>query len=181
MQNAEISSRIAALLQAGRSKQEIYAELRGNAGNDARLAYLLAGSASEARKAQMMMKNRALILVMVVQAALALFAGYAGGQLLGGSSGLWLALFYALVPVAFAAGFSRYLAAAFNVYLLYTLIRLPQLLEQVMAGGLLDVWQLLLALLTLLLTWHVRRGLFPDFTVTLQVRRDASGNYIFAD
>lgn len=181
MQNAELSHRIATLLQAGRRKQEIYAELRGSAGNDARLAYLLAASASPARKLQLQMKNRALIVVMVLQALLALFAGYAGGQLLGGSASLWMALFYALVPIAFAAGFSRHLAAAFNVYLLYTLIRLPQLLEQAMAGGLLNLWLLLVALLTLLLTWHVRRGLFPDFTVTLQPRRDGSGNFSFSD
>ncbi|MFC3627714.1 hypothetical protein ACFOKJ_16455 [Vogesella amnigena] len=180
MQNKDLVARIAGQLQAGQPKSAIYAALRSQE-HDPRLAYLLASAASPARQVQMANKNRALIVVMVAQAMLALFAGYVSGQLLGGSAGVWLAVFYALVPLAFAAGFSRYQAAAFNVYLLYTLIRLPQLVQQAMAGGLLEVWLLLLALLTLLLTWQVRRGLFPDFGVTLQPRKDASGKFTFSD
>ncbi|SCK25257.1 hypothetical protein [Vogesella sp. LIG4] len=181
MQNKHLSARIASMLQGGQHKQSIYAELRGSAGNDRQLAYLLAASASPARQTLLANKNRALIVVMVAQAMLALLVGYDSGQLLGGSAGLWLALFYALVPIAFAAGFSRHLAAAFNVYLLYSLVRLPALLQLALAGGLLDWWLLSLAALTLLLSWHVRRGLFPDFTITLQPRKDETGNFTFSD
>lgn len=166
-------------LARGQSKQAIYSELQASAANPGQLAYLLAATATSARRRQYQVKNHTLIAVMMGFSLLSLGVGYQNGQLLGGQ-GVWMALFSALVPAAFAAGFSRWIAAAFNVYILYALIQLPQLVSQLPQGG----WALVqgvMTLLTLLLTWHVRSLAFPDFNPMAMPRRDAQGQFIFRD
>jgi hypothetical protein len=72
------------------------------------------------------------------------------------------------------------MAAAFNVYILYALIQIPQLVSQLPSGGW-AVVQGAMTLLTLLLTWHVRSLAFPDFNPMAMPRRDAQGQFVFRD
>lgn len=167
-------------MAAGRSKQAIYDELQPQAANPGQLAYLLAASIGPARCQQLQVKNHTLVAVMMGYTLLSLGMGYHGGVLASGQGGVWMALFSALVPAAFAIGFARWLAAAFNVYILYSLIQLPQLLSQLSQGGW-SVLPLLMTVLTLVLTWHLRGQAFPDFTPLCVPRRNADGQFVFRD
>lgn len=180
MNKKALQHAIAQALAAGRSKQAIYDELQADAANPGQLAYLLAASISPARRQQLQAKNHTLVAVMLGFTLLSLGTGYQGGVLTAGPGGVWMGLFSALVPAAFAIGFSRWLAAAFNVYILYSLIQLPQLLSQAGQGGW-AVLQLAMTLLTLLLTWHLRGRAFPDFTPLCVPRRNAEGQFVFRD
>jgi hypothetical protein len=175
-----IAQTIASALAQGRSKQDVYEEWHSQVGNNGQLAYQLAAAVTPARRQRHQAKNHTLIAVMMGFSLLSLGVGYQNGQLLGGQGGVWMALFSALVPAAFAVGFSRWLAAAFNVYILYALIQLPQLLSQLGQGGW-AVVQLGMTVLTLVLTWHVRGQVFPDFTPMCMPRRDADGQFVFRD
>lgn len=172
MKNQGIRQQVSAGVAAGQSKQALYQALLPQADNPGQLAYWLAATASPARRQQHRQACYALMGVMAGQALLLLAAGYA-------QTG-WQAVFSALVPLAFAAGFSRWVAAAFNIYILYALIQLPQLLSQLAQGGW-AVAQLLMWLLTLLLTWQLRSRVFPDFTPLCVPRRDSQGQFVFRD
>lgn len=180
MNKQALQQAIRQALAEGRSKQAIYDEMEADAANPGQLAYLLAASVSPARQQQLQAKKHTLVAVMMGFTLLSLGVGYSGGLLAGGQGGVWMALFSALVPAAFAAGFSRWLAAAFNIYILYALIQLPQLLSQLGHGGW-AVVQLVMTVLTLLLTWHLRGRAFPDFTPMAMPRRDAAGRFVFRD
>ena len=180
MKKQAIQQAIDQALAQGKSKQAIYNELQASAANPGQLAYLLAATTTPARRQQHQVKNHTLIAVMMGFSLLSLGVGYQSGQLLGGQSSVWMALFSALVPAAFAAGFSRWMAAAFNVYILYALIQIPQLVSQLPSGGW-AVVQGAMTLLTLLLTWHVRSLAFPDFNPMAMPRRDAQGQFVFRD
>lgn len=180
MNKTALQQAITEALASGRSKQAVYDELQAVAANPGQLAYLLAASISPGRQQQLQAKKHTLVAVMLGFTLLSLGIGYSGGTLSGGQGGLWMALFSALVPAAFALGFARWLAAAFNVYILYALIQLPQLLSQLSQGGW-AVVQLAMTLLTLLLTWHLRGQAFPDFTPMAMPRRNAEGQFVFRD
>lgn len=180
MNKQSLQHAIQQALADGRSKQAIYDALAPQAANPGQLAYLLAASIAADRRRQLQVKNHTLVAVMMGFTLLSLGMGYQGSVLAGGQGGVWMALFSALVPAAFAVGFSRWLAAAFNIYILYALIQVPQLLSQLGQGGW-SVVQFAMTLLTLLLTWHLRSQAFPDFTPMAMPRRNAAGQFVFRD
>lgn len=179
MNKQALQQAIRQALDAGQSKQHIYETLQPQAANPGQLAYLLAASIGPQQRRRLQVKNHTLVAVMLGFSLLSLGAGYTGANA-GNQGGVWMGLFSALVPAAFAAGFARWLAAAFNVYILYALIQMPQLLSQLGQGGW-HVMQFGLTVLTLLLTWHLRGQAFPDFTPMAMPRRNAEGQFVFRD
>jgi cation transport ATPase len=163
MNKKEIKAQVHALIEAGTPKSEVFSRLSGQGIKDSQLAYFIAAYPHPQRREQHKRKVNLLVMAMLLYALMAFLVGFAIGSQIG-PTGRWvLAVVVAAIPLLFAWGFRNYKVAAYNVYILLSLIHLPRAFDGFMAQPLANSIALSVNFGMIAFVWYVRHKLFPDF------------------
>lgn len=177
MNKNEIKAQVHSLIEAGTPKSEVFSRLSGQGIKDSQLAYFIAAYPNPQRREQHKRKVKLLVMAMLFYALMAFVVGFAIGSQIG-PTGRWvLAVVVATIPVLFAWGFHKYKVAAYNVYILLSLIHLPRAFDGFMAQPLANSIALAINFGMIAFVWYVRHKLFPDFLFITPVK--VKGEYHF--
>lgn len=178
MDKSELKAEVARDLENGTDRSVVFTRLAGQGANENLLATLIAGHATPDLRSQHRGKVRALIGLMLVQAAVVLLLQLALGARYGAAAQWLLALAFAAFPLLFAWGFHKHVAGAYAAYMVVSISQLPRQLEGLLANPQGGAVGLGLSIALLAYVWHVRRLLFPDFG--LLGPRKLNGHYVFS-
>lgn len=178
MDKKEIKARADHMLEAGRSRSEVFGLLAGRGLKDRALAYHVAAWPAPARVAAQRGKVRVLIGVMALQALLAFVLGFDMGTTMSAGARWTMALLIAAIPLLFAWGFHRNRVGAYNGYILLSVIQLPRQFDGFSDSPVASSLAVAVSLAILGFAAVLRYRLFPDFM--WMSPRKVRGEYVFA-
>ncbi|HJW25240.1 MAG TPA: hypothetical protein VJ576_10110 [Rhodocyclaceae bacterium] len=178
MNKTEIKAKIAELISSGVAKTEVFARLSGQGVKDKQLADLIASYADPRLCAQHYDKVNILLTLMFIQAVIVFLLGFSMGLRIGPNAKWIMGGLLALIPLAFAWGFHRNSAGAYNAYILLSIIQMPRQLDGFISSPIATSVGLAIGIGMLAFVWYVRQKLFPDFA--FMGPRKVKGQYVFA-
>jgi hypothetical protein len=177
MDKKEARAKVEELLSTGTAKRDVFAQLSGQGVNDNQLAYLIASYPDPARCAEHAKKVKWLVAIMIVQALILLPAGFLIGATIGPVAAGLIGTLCMLIPLLFAYGFYTNRVGAYNAYILLSIVQLPNAFKGFMSAPVASAIGLLIAIGIVVLVWHVRDKIFPDFTFVTP--RKVNKEYVF--
>lgn len=167
------------MIDANKSKQEIFETLTSQGENAKTVAYLIASHPDPlAYERHFKMVNN-LITIMFVGALIAAVIGFFAGSKLGGGAAWIFAIMGCFFPLLFAYGFYKNLASAYNIYIVLSLVRLPQSLVGIVKEPTATLIGVTISMAVLIYVWKLRANLFPDFNFIGP--RKVNGQYVFSN
>ncbi len=164
MDKKEVKLKVAELLNAGNSKNEVFKMLSGGVVKDNQLALFIASHPNPRLYEEHYKKVSGLISIMFLQALFAALLGYGIGSKIGPSAAWVVAVLSTLIPLFCAFGFYKNYAGTYNAYIVLTIIQFPRLFSGVSQTPIATGIGVAIALSILGYVWYVRSLLFPDFT-----------------
>lgn len=129
MKLKELKQQISSQLAGGMKKSEVFEQVCQQGAKPRAAAKLIASYADPARCAAHRGKVKVLVGIMCFLVMICFISGYFTGMDKG-QGGSWIfAILMAIIPAAFAQGFYRNSASAYNIYLILTIIQLPRAFE----------------------------------------------------
>ena len=170
----DISDRVLAELQKGRSRNDIYTNLSGSAPSDAgKIAYCIASVPENSLRKKYIMLNAAMCILLVVYSILTALSGF---PLEPGEPTIFL-LITSVIPLVFSYFVFRFHGGVYRLAGIWFLI---DFLETVLLTGAPNGIAILKALtlfVIVTLSFLIGRKVFPNLGI-LGPKRDDSGNYI---
>lgn len=163
MNKKEIKQKVAELIDAKQSKDEIFKKLTDEGGSVDSVAYFIASNPNHIAYEQNYKKINILITIMFILALFGALFGYSAGSKVGPITTWVTVLLGVLFPLLIAYGFYKNDVRAYNFYILLTLMQLPQALIGIIKEPIGASIGLVINLAILVFVWHVRSRLFPDF------------------
>jgi len=177
MNTREMKSKIKTSISSGLTKSQVFAQLSNPETNVRRLASLIAAHPDPRLRAEHNGKVTILLALMLVQSLLIFFA-MVGALGESDSGGKWVVgALIAPIPLLFAWGFYRNVAAAYTIYIGLAIIQMPKLLEGATSEPISTVIAFALNVAMLAFVWYVRNKLFPD--LSFLGPRKLHGQYVF--
>lgn len=171
----QISERILAELQLGRTKKEIYRSLAGSAPKDAgKIAYCLASVPEDELRKRYLVPNAILCLLLIAYAVLNLFTSL---PVKPGEPTIFIAL-TTIIPLVFSYFVFRFHGGIYRLAGVWFLIDLLETVLLVGAPNGLAALKLLILFLLVFFSFFIGKKVFPRLGL-LGPRKDTSGNYIF--
>lgn len=177
MNKKEIKQKVAELINAKKSKDEIYKILTEQGENVSLVAYFIASNPNQIAYEQNYKKINILITFMFILALIGALNGYLVGLKYGSLFALFGAPLGALLPLFIAYGFYKNNVRAYNAFILLSLVQLPQALADIIKIPVVASIWLVIILTVLAFVLHVRSRLFPDFKFIGP--RKVNGKYVF--
>lgn len=181
MNKKEIKQKIAELINAKKTKSEVYKILTEQGENISLVAYLIASNPDPIAYEKNYRKINTLITIMFITALLAGLIGHGASLQAGFSKGT--ATFVTLSSIAFplllAYGFYKNYARAYNTKIIFSLMSLPLAFINITKGLPGAYIGLGITLVILAFVWHLRSRLFPDFSILKP--KKVNGKYIFTN
>jgi hypothetical protein len=179
MNKTEIKSKVNELLSSGTSKSEVFGQLSGLGVKDSQLAYFIASYPNPERCKQHRGKVKFLVLLMFIQTVLA-FLMILGMDAKVGVIIKWIVgAFFSIIPMSFAWGFYTNRVAAYNVYIMLSLIQLPKSFEGFSSSSVSSWIGIALEIGLIACVWYVREKVFPGFAFMRPKR--LKGEYVFVN
>ena len=179
MKLKELKQQITSLLAGGMKKSEGFELVCQQGAKPGAAAKLIASYADPARCAAHRGKVKVLVGIMCFLVMICFISGYFTGMDKG-QGGSWIfAILMAIIPAAFAQGFYRNSASAYNIYLILTIIQLPRAFEGFTQTPVLSASIIGLNLALLYFVFYLRQQLFPDFVLITPKKVD--GRYVFSE
>lgn len=163
MTKNEMKLMVRELLTAGTPKSQVFAQLRGKGIKDKHLAFAIASYADPIRCSQHDHEVNVLITIMFVQALIGFLLGYYAGAEIGPNAKWILAIIIASIPLLFAWGFYMHRVTAFHVYIVLTMVQMPNVLKGFSVQPVATTIALVINLSVLAYVYYLRDKLFPDF------------------
>lgn len=179
MKSKELKQQISNLLTGGMRKSEVFDQVCQQGAKPRVAARLIASYADPARCAAHSGKVKVLVGIMCFLVMICFIFGYFTGMAKGPGGGWIFAILMAIIPAAFAHGFYRHSASAYNIYLILTLIQLPRAFEGFTQTPVLSASLIGLNLALLYFVFYLRQQLFPDFVFITPKKVD--GRYVFSE
>jgi hypothetical protein len=177
MNKKELKQKVAELISAKKSKDEVYKILTEQGENVSLVAYFIASNPNHIAYEVNYKKINILITFMFILALIGALNGYLVGLKYGTIYALFGALLGALFPLFIAYGFYKNDVLAYNIYILLSIVQLPQALGAIIKSPVgASIW-LVIILAILAFVWHLRSRLFPDFKFIWP--RKVNGQYVF--
>lgn len=171
-------SEIALMRATGYSKKAVFDTLKGRGIRDAKLALIIAASPDKILYALHETKNSALIWIVLIQTALAVWTTYM--NLPSEEINIFVVI-PAVIGLLFIWGFHTHRLIAYTLFIMLSLPPCTRtVMEAVMMGDMASGIAGGLSVATLAYVWYVRSQLFPDIRM-IGVRKDRQGNYLFTD
>lgn len=178
MNRYDIRQKIEQGTAQGRSKTELFEQLRGQGLSDSKLAHDVAAEPAPALCIAHRSKVRVIVCLMLFQAVLGFLVVFGAGDSRHPFFTFGAGLVLVAINLAFAWGFYSNRIAAYNAYLVLRLLgfhnTIDELIRHPVVGGIL----LLYALGVFVFIGMVRSALFPDFAL-FGVRK-IGGSYAFS-
>lgn len=168
------------MLKAGHLKSEVFKHFSGGAIKDSKLAYFIASHPDPAAYARNRGKVIALIVVMVIEALVAVPTALALSASMGPAGTLLMFALLTGIPLLLAVGFFFNKCAAYNTYLVLGIMNAQHLFNGFSHTPIASSIAAVISLATLMGVWYVRWLLFPDFLGFLNVRK-IKGAYQFKE
>ena len=184
MNKKEIRNKVNQLLSAGKTKNEVFKELYNEDITEKQLAFYVAAYANPKKCEEHSGKVKAIIAIILLQAVIAFFSAmsiFAKASPNGGASTALIVviLFTTIMSGTFAWFFYKNNVAAYNAYILLTIVQFPNSLKGFTTSPVENSIGLAIALSILGFIWHVRNKIFPDFKFMSPVK--VNGEYVFKD
>jgi uncharacterized membrane protein YedE/YeeE len=179
MNKNEMKDAVKKLLSAGERKADVFSKLSGKGISDDRLAFLIASYPDPILLKRHKTKVNILIIIMFIQAVIALFFGFGIGAKIGPNA-RWIVGFMTMViPLFFAWLFYKNFAGAYSAYVLLSLVQIPKQLEGFFANPTATLIGLTTSLVLIFYVWYVRSKVFPDFHIASP--RKINKRYVFKE
>ncbi len=177
MNKKEIKEKVSDLIFSGMPKSEVFTKLSGQGIKDSQLAFFVASHKDPRLCEEHERKVNIIIMLMFIQAAIAFLMGFGIGVKVGPNAKWIFGVLFAFIPLVFAWGFYKYVAGAYNAYILLSIIQLPRQLEGFASSPIATAIGLTIGIGITAYVWYVRGKLFPDFAFIAPKR--IKGQYVF--
>lgn len=162
MDKKEIKRQLVEMLDAGRSKTETFKALSGGKVKDRVLAAWIGARPDPGLRARHSLKVTILVVLTCLQALLGAFAGFFLFYEVSVGAALVVTLMVGGIPLLFAWGFYKNIAAFYTVFVLLTISQMPRMFKGYAEE---PVATLIIVAITLALVFYtawVKTLLFPD-------------------
>ncbi|MET0845863.1 MAG: hypothetical protein ABWY46_06685 [Pseudomonas sp.] len=179
MDKKEIKRQLVAMLDAGRSKTETFKAFSGGAVKDRALAYWIGARPDPALREKHSLKVNILIALTCIQALLGAVSGFFLGSMIGPGAVVFFTLFAALVPLAFAWGFYKYVPQAYTIYVILTVSQVSRMFKGYEEDPVMTVVGVAITLGMAFFVALVKNLLFPDLGFI--GAKKVKGEYVFSN